>query len=117
MVSWAMFLGAITKCSYGTENCFLVLCRAALSTFRLLATKRRSTKLGIARIRHCAKRCPFYDSARKTCGQFGAVTYVFGIHEPSGCGCYMPAKVPIPEATCWLNEKTNGHSGWPKELQ
>lgn len=35
--------------------------------------------------------------------------------ETEGCWCIMTIKAQIPEATCWLAERTDYQFGWKRE--
>lgn len=117
LVASAVFSAVRFRCRLAGKNCASDLTAAAWGMAGLVFSPGRIAKLGRQRIRFCATKCPFYDDLRKTCGQENATTTVFGKTEMAGCGCFMPAKVGIPAATCWLNERTDGEIGWPKPLQ
>jgi hypothetical protein len=76
-------------------------------------TSESSKELQDARLSHCRK-CPIYNHKRETCGTAGKEReYEDGTVEPEGCYCYMPLKVRIKDAECWLNE--GGEPGGWKE--
>jgi hypothetical protein len=60
--------------------------------------------------------CPIYDRRLKTCGN--AIRPERGIYdEPLGCFCYMPLKVTLEGASCWVNDHTGKDLGWRRENQ
>lgn len=88
------------------------LVRAAWKLMRSITARKRHKVdrwLYYRRMRHCS-RCPLWVPSLMTCGS----PIVTG---GSGCGCYLPNKNALPEARCWLNEKTDMPGGWPKELE
>lgn len=64
-----------------------------------------------ARLNACI-RCPIYDPKWQACGD-GVKKLENGQYV--GCLCYMPFKVTIPTATCWLHDQGVTDQGWPKE--
>jgi hypothetical protein len=117
MVASAVFSAVRFRCRLAGKHCASDLTVAAWGMAGLVFSSGRIPKLGRLRIRHCATKCPFYDHKRRTCGHENSTTNVFGNTEMAGCGCFMPLKAGIPEATCWLNDRTAGEVGWPKHLQ
>lgn len=53
----------------------------------------------------CCIRCPIYDAERKTCG------YTRNVDYSAGCFCLMVLKNKLPNAGCWLWEKSFGEVG------
>lgn len=76
---------------------------------RSLMTRSGGSPLSGLRMDAC-RQCPLYDDTLKTCGN--AINPLILDSEPAGCFCYMPLKVTLPDATCWLNERTDNNSGW-----
>lgn len=89
------------------------VCNAVWSIGRALTARRgkASARLAKARLEHC-EGCPIFYSPLRTCGS----PLVEG-HEDLGCWCQMDVKAQDIKATCWANEFTDMHIGWPKELE
>lgn len=77
-----------------------------LSAYVLHLTPRATTLEADRRLSQC-KLCKFYDPELSTCGNMRnpqTFTNEYGNHELYGCGCYLPIKVKLREATCWSAE-------------
>ena len=59
---------------------------------------------------HACVHCPIYDPKWQACGNGKRRTSDAQI---IGCLCYMPFKVTIPTATCWLHDQGVMDEGWP----
>lgn len=64
--------------------------------------------------KHACLHCPIFDRKWNACGD--------GIRRTKdgkfvGCLCYMPFKVTLPTATCWLHDQGVTDEGWPNESQ
>lgn len=63
------------------------------------------TEVAIGRLNQC-QACPLYHAPAQTCG--GPTEWVWtdkhGRTALMGCGCYLPVKVWLAEARCWLGE-------------
>jgi len=57
------------------------------------------------------EQCPIYDLKWKACGD-GQHRLKNGDYV--GCLCYMPFKVHLTHATCWLHEQGLTELGWPQ---
>ena len=113
------FSSARFCCQVEGRACFWPLLKMArLIPKAILEGRRRKRRPGSfwwQRMK-CCRRCPLYDRQRQACGMVGSTWNNQGKEEPLGCGCFMPLKAGLPEAECWLWQRTNGKQGWADSL-
>ncbi len=91
-----------------------------LAALAWLVRNRKQLDYDLARRRleHC-ERCELLNRRLLSCGTPCRkwINPLTGTEEFLGCFCAMPLKALVPDASCWLNEKTNGQMGWPPEIR
>lgn len=85
--------------------------RMAVVAIWVFLKTRKASPLAGRRLIACVH-CPIYDPKWRACGngtersKSGAIV---------GCLCYMPFKVTLPAATCWLHDVGVTDEGWPHQ--
>lgn len=65
--------------------------------------KRSSFRVRLARYRAC-RFCLLFDPVLKTCGNGHDFMAVDGHRFPAGCQCWLPLKIGVPRAQCFMTE-------------
>lgn len=89
---------------YGQEKLgWMGLIKAGWAVLRAITTRggKASMETFEARMK-CCEECPLFYSPLNTCGS------VLTDNPSLGCGCYLPLKNKLPEATCWMDDNFPG---------
>ena len=71
----------------------------------------------VASRREACELCPLFCWELQTCGDYRKPqlwhNQTTGRTEPMGCGCFIPSKSKLSEATCWLDDQSVEPLRWP----
>lgn len=104
----AAWLHSVNQPKQATARFWLAL-KAILSKCSRMSGEHLT--FAVRRYKSC-QACELFDPKWKACGD-GKTKLTS--REFVGCLCYMPVKVTIPTATCWLHDQGIKDKGWPIE--
>lgn len=107
---------ALWRCEVRGSGCIWDMLKLFPALLSGLLGKRNAPPIASMERASICDKCPIFDKPRLACGKIGDSMEIGGRKEPVGCGCYMPIKVAIPEATCWIRDH-GFYGGWPDHLQ